>query len=65
MGKIHVPHRVVTRDEDGRIVGDIERENYVLAREIFEQLVPGRGQTVTLQHGARIIMQKPVANGQI
>lgn len=58
MGKLHVSHRIVTRDENDQIVSDIPFENFVLGKAAFDAAEAASGQTVTLQHGARVIFSK-------
>ena len=57
MGKIHVEHRIVVRDQNDRIVSDQPARSFVVADPLYDTAVSKRlpGQTVTLQHGARII----------
>ncbi|PIL12446.1 hypothetical protein P775_28505 [Puniceibacterium antarcticum] len=59
MSKGHADHRVVIRDENGRIIKDTPAENFSLALPIYEaeleSLAPAH--SVALQHGARIIRQ--------
>ena len=57
MSKGFAPHRVVTRDAAGKIVGDLHFDSFAAAEPVWsatcETLRPG--QTVVLQHGARVI----------
>lgn len=57
MGKIQVDHRIVVRDQNDHIISDQIACSFVVANPIYEAAVSRleRGQTVTLQHGARII----------
>lgn len=57
MGKIYIEHRIVVRDLNDRIVSDQPARDFVAADPLYQAAVATRldGQTVTLQHGARII----------
>jgi hypothetical protein len=57
MGKIHVSHRIVTRDPDGKIVSDLAYDSFATgepAYRLVAQALPD-GHEVTFQHGARVI----------
>lgn len=60
MGKTHVDHRIVIRDADGQILRDELARDFVAGLALFlaraADLQPG--QSVTLQHGARIVRQE-------
>ncbi|WP_295532877.1 hypothetical protein [uncultured Thioclava sp.] len=58
MGKIYVQHRIVVRDQNDRIVIDESHESFTAAKPAFDQIVVRPGQSVTLQHGARIIAKR-------
>lgn len=57
MGKIHVQHRVIVRNVSGQIVSDVGANSFNAAGPIYDRVIRGAvvGETVTLQHGARII----------
>ncbi|MBL4766933.1 MAG: hypothetical protein JKY94_04360 [Rhodobacteraceae bacterium] len=57
MGKIYVEHRIVVRDQVDKIVSDLPARDMASAQPIYDEAVDALlgGQTVTLQHGARII----------
>lgn len=58
MGKLHVDHRIVTRDPGDKIVSDVHAQDFAAARPLYEAALQGmqEGQTVTLQHGARVVL---------
>ncbi|MBD3739006.1 MAG: hypothetical protein IE938_21465 [Pseudomonas balearica] len=58
MGKLHVAHRVVTRDPRDRITSDDPHDDFPAALEAFDALTPKPGEEITLQHGARILRRK-------
>lgn len=58
MGKLHVSHRIVIRDENDRIVSDEPYDNFVDGKDAFDRVEALPGQTVSLQHGARVIFKK-------
>jgi len=58
MGKIHVQHRIVVRDQNDRIVSDEPHESFATAKPALDQTEVKPGQSVTLQHGARIIAKR-------
>ncbi|OOY16703.1 hypothetical protein [Thioclava sp. DLFJ4-1] len=58
MGKFHVCHRIVIRDEDDRIVSDEPYDNFIEGKDAFDRVEAMPGQTVALQHGARVILKK-------
>lgn len=57
MGKIHVDHRIVTRDKYDKIVSDVHAPDFATARPLYDAALRDvqEGQTITLQHGARIV----------
>jgi hypothetical protein len=59
MGKIHNDHRIVTVDDKGKIVKNVDSPSFALAKPIFDATEPEEGQTIRLQHGARVIFRKP------
>ena len=61
MAKGFAPHRVVTRDADGKIVRDEHHDSFAQAEPEWRERCGGleNGQTVALQHGARVIKEWP------
>ncbi|MBS8259707.1 hypothetical protein DYI23_05700 [Roseibium polysiphoniae] len=59
MGKAHVNHRVVIRDEDDNIVLDESCVSFAVAKPLYYQRRGEllAGETITLQHGARVIFK--------
>ena len=57
MGKIHVLHRLVVRNEASVIVSDVPFEHHSAALPAYEGAKEGIaiGHELTLQHGSRII----------
>jgi len=57
MGKLHVDHRIVIRDQHDKIVSDVHAPDFATARPLYEAALQDSkvGQTITLQHGARIV----------
>lgn len=57
MGKTHVDHRVVVRDQSDKIIFDEARVSFPLAEAVFlgQKQKLQHGHVLTLQHGARII----------
>ena len=57
MGKIHVDHRIATRDQNDKIVSDVHAPDFATARPLYDAALLDiqAGQTITLQHGARIV----------
>jgi hypothetical protein len=57
MGKLRVDHRIVIRDQHDKIVSDVHAPDFAAARPLYEAaLLDMRdGQTVALQHGARVV----------
>lgn len=64
MGKGFAPHRVVTRS-DGKIIRDERFENFADAEPVWRERCAGlqAGESVTLQHGARVIKEWPKGGG--
>ena len=59
VGKLQVDHRIVIRDQHDKIVSDVHAPDFAAARPLYEAALRGMrdGQTVALQHGARIILR--------
>jgi hypothetical protein len=57
MGKSHCDHRVVTRDQQGKIVRDDPFDSFATGEPAYQVAVKdmNAGQEVALQHGARVI----------
>lgn len=58
MGKLHVSHRLVVRDEHDKIVSDEPFENFAEGKVAFNAIEAQPGHEITLQHGARVIFKK-------
>lgn len=58
MGKLHVSHRIVIRDENDRIVSDEPYDNFVEGKAAFDKCEAETGQEISLQHGARVVFKK-------
>jgi hypothetical protein len=60
MGKIHLDHRVVVRDQTGKIVADHNRKYFASAKPLYDELAASLddGHEVSLQHGARVIFRE-------
>jgi uncharacterized protein involved in tellurium resistance len=58
-GKIQVNHRIVVRDQSGRIITDRDASCLLFAKPLFEEecLDLKDGCSVALQHGARIVQK--------
>ncbi|OOY20894.1 hypothetical protein BMI86_10335 [Thioclava sp. DLFJ5-1] len=61
MGKLHVAHRIVTRNALDQITRDEPYDDFVQARAAFDTLEAAPGETITMQHGARVIFTKEAA----
>lgn len=61
MGKIHVDHRVVIRDQNGKILADHLCKDFACAKPLYDDLSASLadGHEVSLQHGARVIFSAP------
>jgi hypothetical protein len=59
MGKIEVNHRVVTRDQSGKIISDEEYVSFAVAKPFYDKATAKleSGHEVCLQHGARVIFR--------
>lgn len=59
MGRIYVNHRIVVRDQSDNIISDQPARDMASARPVYDETLAALldGQTVTLQHGARIILK--------
>ena len=58
MGKLHLSHRIVIRDENDRIVSDEPYDSFVDGKDAFDRVEALPGQTISLQNGARVIFKK-------
>ena len=61
MGKGFAPHRIVTRDADGKILRDEHFESFAQAEPVWAERCAAveAGTTLTLQHGARVSKEWP------
>jgi hypothetical protein len=52
-----VDHRIVIRDQHDKIVSDVHALDFAAAMPLYEAALQGmqEGQTVALQHGARVV----------
>jgi hypothetical protein len=64
MGKIQVDHRIVVWDGNDRIVSDHPERDFKAACPVYEAAVANlkAGQSVTMQHGARVIRRSTFAS---
>lgn len=50
--------RVVVRDRSGRILRDEKAPHFAAAKPIFDEIFPADDESVSLQHGIRIMLKK-------
>jgi hypothetical protein len=57
MGKVHVIHRIVTHDPNGKIVSDQAYASFATGEPAYRRVAQALpdGHEVTFQHGARVI----------
>jgi hypothetical protein len=67
MGKTGVDHRVVVRDQTGKIVIDHHRKDFASAKPLYDEMVASLvdGHEISLQHGIRIIFKARRTNASL
>lgn len=64
MGKLHVPHRIITWTPDGMHIDKEQMcDSFAEAIDAFNRLKPLPDQKITLQHGARVLRKLEPTEG--